>query len=78
MTRNRLLASFATLSLLAASAGPALAKAQEGEGNASVAGAAAKSEKKICKTFENTASRMKREKLCLTRAQWKKFDAETY
>ena len=73
MTRNRYLAPLAALTLLATSAAPALAKAQDGEGNGSVA---AKSEKKICKTFENTASRMKREKLCLTKAQWKKFDAD--
>jgi hypothetical protein len=76
MTRNRYLAPLAALSLLATSA-PAFAKAQEGDGNGSVT-ATSKSEKKICKTFENTASRMKREKLCLTRAQWKKFDAEAH
>ncbi|MDB5691122.1 MAG: hypothetical protein JWO81_185 [Alphaproteobacteria bacterium] len=34
----------------------------------------AKAEPKICKTFENTASRMKAERLCLTRQEWKKFD----
>ena len=62
MTRTRYFAPLAALSLLAASAAPALAKAQDGEGNGSVA-ASSKSEKKICKTFDNTASRMKREKL---------------
>ena len=72
MNPTKLFAPLAALSLLAVSA-PALAKSQDSDGNGSVA---AKSEKKICKTFENTASRMKREKLCLTRAQWKKFDAE--
>ena len=75
MNPHRIFAPLAALSLLAAAASPALAKAQEGDGNASVASASSKGEKKICKTFENTASRMKREKLCLTRAQWKKFDA---
>ncbi|MFN3389524.1 MAG: hypothetical protein ACK40O_11390 [Allosphingosinicella sp.] len=35
---------------------------------------APKAEKKICKTYENTASRMKATKLCLTKAEWKKFD----
>jgi hypothetical protein len=40
------------------------------------AGAAAKEERKTCRTYANSASRMKRERLCLTRQQWKKFDAE--
>ena len=39
-------------------------------------GAKAKEERKTCRTFDRTESRMKREKLCLTRAQWKKFEAE--
>lgn len=39
-------------------------------------GAKAKGERKTCRTFDSTESRMKREKLCLTRAQWKKFEAE--
>lgn len=33
-----------------------------------------KAEKKVCKNFENTASRMKSTRLCLTKAEWKKFD----
>jgi hypothetical protein len=35
-----------------------------------------KGERKICKTFEYSASRLKREKLCLTRDEWKKFEAD--
>jgi hypothetical protein len=35
-----------------------------------------KSERKICKTYEYSASRLKREKLCLTRDEWKKFEAD--
>jgi hypothetical protein len=30
--------------------------------------------KKTCRTFPHSATRMKREKLCLTRAEWKKFE----
>ena len=38
------------------------------------AGAKAKDERKICKMFDSTESRMKREKLCLTREGWKDFE----
>jgi hypothetical protein len=40
------------------------------------AGAKAKEERKTCRYFDNTASRMKRERLCMTREEWKKFDEE--
>ena len=70
MKRDVLIASFAALSMIAAAA-PAYAKAQDSEQSA---GAAAKTEKKTCKTFQNTASRMKATRLCLTKAEWKKFD----
>ncbi|MGA9582039.1 MAG: hypothetical protein WBR13_08740 [Allosphingosinicella sp.] len=30
--------------------------------------------KKVCRSFKNTVSRVKREKLCLTKAEWKKFE----
>lgn len=40
------------------------------------AGARAKDERKTCRIFDNSASRMKRQRLCLTREQWKKFEAE--
>ncbi|HEX8062455.1 MAG TPA: hypothetical protein VF535_04495 [Allosphingosinicella sp.] len=39
-------------------------------------GAGVQKDRKICRTFQNSASRMKREKLCLTRADWKKFEAD--
>lgn len=39
-------------------------------------GAKAKQERKTCRFFDNTASRMKRERLCLTREQWKKFEEQ--
>lgn len=38
--------------------------------------AKAKEERKSCRYFDNTASRMKRERLCLTREQWKKFEED--
>ena len=42
----------------------------------SAAGAKAKEERKTCRYFDNTASRMKRERVCLTREQWKKFEEQ--
>ena len=68
-----LMASAAAL-LVAAS--PAIAaKSQSPETAASAEGGKQKGERKICRTVENSASRMKAEKVCLTRAEWKKLDA---
>jgi hypothetical protein len=64
----------AALAALALTASPAFGKSQS-EPDAP-GGGKDKGERRICKTFENTASRMKREKVCLTRQQWKKFEAE--
>jgi hypothetical protein len=50
----------------------ALAAADGGVG----AAAQAKEERKTCRTFDNTATRMKRERLCLTREQWRKFEEQ--
>jgi hypothetical protein len=70
---RHLIAPLAALSLLAGAAAPALAKAQEDQGSAASASASSgKAERKICKTFDNSASRMKATKVCLTRDQWKK------
>ncbi len=49
---------------------------QSAESEAGGAGARAKGERKICRTFERTESRMKRDKVCLTRQEWKKFERE--
>jgi hypothetical protein len=38
------------------------------------AGVKAKDERKICRFIDATESRMKRERLCYTKAQWQKFD----
>lgn len=35
-----------------------------------------KNDGKICRTFDSTESRMNRTRLCLTSAEWKKFDDE--
>ena len=70
MSRIVTAAAAAAIALLAT---PAFAKSQN-EGDAAATGTKAKSDRKICRTFDNTASRLKREKVCLTREQWRKFD----
>jgi hypothetical protein len=70
---------FASAAALAMAAGtPAFAAKSQGERQHAVASDAGGGEKakKICRTFRNTISRMKAEKVCLTRAEWKKVEAE--
>ena len=81
MTRQALLAAAAAFTMIAT---PALAsKSRAAEAATSGAASASpqassdvdtKAEKKTCRRFENTASRMKAEKLCLTREEWRKFE----
>jgi hypothetical protein len=80
MSIKFILASTAALALVAGS--PAFAARAQSEqasttGDASGAsdGGKAKSERKTCRTFIGSDSRMKRDRLCLTRAGWKKFEA---
>ncbi|HEX6376163.1 MAG TPA: hypothetical protein VFZ91_10630 [Allosphingosinicella sp.] len=72
MSIKLIFASSAALALIAGT--PANAAKSQSEQAKAGSGAKAKDERKICKTFDNSESRMKRERLCLTRAQWKKFD----
>lgn len=76
MTMKQMFAATAALSLIAG--GPAFAaKSQDRqaiENDGGGAGEKAKEERKICKTFVSTESRMKREKLCLTREGWREFE----
>ena len=79
MSIKLVLASTAALALIAgapaqAAKGQSEAAAAESDGGGS--GAKAKDERKTCRTFDNTVSRINRERLCLTREQWKKFEAE--
>lgn len=68
----------ATAAIALTAAGPAFAaKSQDrqaAESDGGGAGDKAKDERKICKTFDSTESRMKREKLCLTREGWREFE----
>jgi hypothetical protein len=75
MTIRTIFASAAALALAAGT--PAVAaKSNQGDQAAGVSDSKAKGERKICRTFDASETRMKKTKLCLTRAQWKKFDYE--
>jgi len=77
MSFKMIFASTAALAMVAGT--PAFAaKSQSQQVAASDAGGGGGVEKarKICRTFKNTVSRMKAEKVCLTRADWKKFERE--
>ncbi|HYJ83648.1 MAG TPA: hypothetical protein VEW26_12510 [Allosphingosinicella sp.] len=73
---------FASAAALAMAAGsPALAAKSQGQqqqvlasDSGGDAGVKAKGERKICKFIDATESRMKRERLCYTKAEWEKFD----
>lgn len=73
-------APLAALALIAAAPVPAagLAGSQEGaSGPAAASGQAADSarvERKICKNFPDTVSRMRTKRLCLTKDQWREFE----
>jgi hypothetical protein len=69
---------FTSAAALAMVAGtPAFAaKSQNQQVVASDAGGGGDQAKKICRNFNNTVSRMKKTKLCLSRADWKKFEAD--
>ena len=83
MTRQALLAAAAALTMITT---PALAeRGRSSEAATSEAATAptqaspdadAKGEKKTCRTFQNTVSRMKSERLCLTREGWRKFEEQ--
>ena len=75
---NSIFAALAVLSMAAGAPGSG-ASAGKGEAAGNQASKASedatgKAERKVCRTYENTESRMKRTRLCLTKAEWKKFE----
>ena len=72
MNRTAMFAPLAALSMIAIAA-PAAAAAKGQDAPATTA-SDAKAEKKTCRRFDDTTSRMNSTKLCLTKAQWKKFE----
>ena len=81
MFRKIYAAPLAALILTAAApAAPSIAMASNQEqsnaaGSSGESNETAKSERKTCKYFANTASRMRGKRLCLTQAQWREFNA---
>jgi hypothetical protein len=73
MSIKLILASTAALALVAGT--PAFAAKSQGESVSGGSDAKAKSERKTCRTFDASESRMKRTRLCLTREEWRKFDS---
>ena len=73
-------ASLAALALIAAAPVPTagLASSQDRDnGSAASSGQgadSAKAERKICKNFPDTVSRMRTKRLCLTQSQWREFE----
>ena len=69
----------ALLLIAAAPAVPATALASSEEQSSASASSGqsalpAKAERKICKRFADTTSRMRSTRLCLTRAEWREFE----
>ena len=75
MTKSRIFAAFAAAALVGAGSAPAFAKTQDSQSVASAGAASEKSERKICKRFDQTGSRVRGETVCFTKADWKKFDS---
>lgn len=73
MTKTRFFAPLAAVALLATGAAPAFATAQDSGG--SVSASSEKEARKTCKRFDHSASRLLSEKLCYTKADWKKFNS---
>ena len=75
MNRTAIFAPLAALSMIAIAA-PASAAAAKGQDASATTASEGKAEKKICRRFDNTTSRMKSTRLCLNKAEWKKFEAD--
>lgn len=84
MTRQALLAAAAAITMIATPAFAERGRASEAAATSEAATAPTqasntatpKAERKTCRTFENTVSRLKSERLCLTREGWRKFEEQ--
>ena len=77
MARFHFAAPLAAFALLSTAVPAAAARNDQPDAAATQAQASdsdAKAERKICKNLPNTVRRVKSERLCLTRAQWKEYD----
>ena len=78
MSLKLIFASTAALAMVAGtpafaakSQNPQVVASESGDGGVS---AKAKDERKICRFIDHSESRAKRERLCFTKAEWRKFD----
>ncbi|HEX8223027.1 MAG TPA: hypothetical protein VF605_04325 [Allosphingosinicella sp.] len=76
MSIKLIFASTAAIALLAGAPAHAAKNESARALAAADAGTKAKEERKTCRLFDNSTSRMKRERVCLTREAWKKFDEQ--
>jgi hypothetical protein len=76
MIKNRIFAPLAAAALLVAGAAPAFAKSQDSQGNGSVASAEDKGARKICKRLQNSGTRLRNDRICLTATEWRKVEAQ--
>jgi hypothetical protein len=71
---------FASTAVLAMVAGTPAFAAKSNQDEQAIAasdggsGVSAKAERKTCRYIDNTESRMKRQRLCYTKAEWRKFE----
>jgi hypothetical protein len=78
MSIKLILASTAALAMVAGTPAFAAKSNQSEQASAAAEGSArsaeAAGERKTCRYIDHTESRTKRQRLCYTKAQWKKFD----
>ena len=75
MIKSRIFTAFAAAALIGAGSAPAFAKAQDSQSVNSAGASSDKSERKTCKRFDHSASRLLSEKVCFTKSDWKKFNS---
>ena len=80
MFRKTYAAPFAALALVAAAPAPSVAMASNEQQNVSAGqsggdASTPRAERKTCRNFEDTVSRMRGKRLCMTQAQWREFYA---
>ena len=79
MNIKHIFASTAALAMVAGTPAVAAKGNQNDQASTAASGsqrAEKKNEGKVCRTFDTTESRMGRTRLCLTPAEWRKFDDE--
>ena len=76
MIKTRIFSAFAAAALVGVGTAPAFAKSQDSQVVGGVGASSDKSARKTCKRFDHSASRLRGETVCLTKAQWKKLNSQ--